>query len=222
LCPTREHVEVPDHGRKDVVQIVCDAASELANGFHLLCLRQSLARPFQFFPCLDVFGHIAGHLDEPNETPVCLKERVDHDVRPEVAAILAHTKLLPLVFPFAQSGLKRLPRLPALAVFRRVEAIEVATDDLLSLVALDARGPGVPRHHHTHRVQHIDRMVGDVLDQRSIPIRLNWSLRVELAQLVVGGGQGSLPSNYGEQGNVRSPDLIPQLMLPEGHLDCAA
>ncbi len=43
-------------------------------------------------------------------------------------------------------------------------------DDLLGAVALDPLGAGVPVGHDAARIEHIDRIVGDALNQQAEPL----------------------------------------------------
>ena len=56
--------------------------------------------------------------------------------------------------------------MPASADLRGVEDAEVAADDLLGGVALDALGAGVPAHDVAARVEHEDRVVLDHFDEQ--------------------------------------------------------
>lgn len=62
---------------------------------------------------------------------------------------------------------KRKPRQAVVAVFLGVEGGEVPADDLVLLVAFQPFGTGVPARDKSAAVEHVDRVVGDRLDEHT-------------------------------------------------------
>src|SRR5690606_11965031 len=108
---------------------------------------------------------IAGDLREAAETALLVADRRDDDVGPEAGPVLADAPS----FVFETALLGREAQLllgPAgLDGFRRVEAREVLADDLLRRVSLEPLGADVPSLDATGRIEHVDRVVGNAIDQ---------------------------------------------------------
>ena len=98
-----------------------DAAGEMADGFHFLRLDQSFPGSLQLFFRLLALGNVASYLGEADERPLRVLDRVDHDVRPELRAVLADTNALPLEPSFRARRLQSDFRQSCLAIFLRVE-----------------------------------------------------------------------------------------------------
>src|SRR6185312_9200649 len=111
-------------------------------------------------------GDVARHLGEAFEHAVLVPDRVDDDRGPEAAAILAHPPAFGLIAPLAGGGVEDTRREPLGAVFGRIKPREMMTDDLVGGVALEPLGAGVPVAHHAARVEHIDRIVRDRINQQ--------------------------------------------------------
>src|SRR5690606_4433540 len=94
---------------QQVVEIVRNTASQLADGLHLLRLQKLLARRLQRLLGFPPLGDVAGELGEADQLAV-LANGVQHAVRPEAAAVLAEPPALLLVDAFARRGLERLLR----------------------------------------------------------------------------------------------------------------
>src|SRR5262249_7230302 len=87
--------------------------------------------------------------------------------RPEAAAVLAHPLGFLLETAFARRRFQGPLGIAALAVLRGVELREMPADDFGRLIALDAPGAGIPTGDDAFRAQHVDRIVGDALDQQA-------------------------------------------------------
>ncbi len=95
-------------------------------------------------------------------------DRVDHHVRPEPCAVLAHAPPLAFEAPFGRGELQGEFRDALPAFFFGVEFRKVAPDDLLGGIALEARRARVPARHDARGVQHVDGIVRDRIDQEPI------------------------------------------------------
>src|SRR3954468_3733253 len=64
LCfePTQREVAVAVNGREQIVEVVCDAAGELADSFHLLRLTELLFSLTLLFEKADVLNHVGGEV----------------------------------------------------------------------------------------------------------------------------------------------------------------
>src|SRR5438874_920326 len=110
---------------------------------------------------------VARHLREATQLARLVAERSDHDVGPEAAAVASQPPADVLVTSFA-GGDDELPAGPAGAhVLFRIEDRDVAADDLLRRVALDALGAFVPRDHVAVRIEGEDGIVEHARDQQA-------------------------------------------------------
>jgi hypothetical protein len=105
-------------------------------------------------------------LAKPSSRPALVVDRVDQHAGPEPLAVLAHALGLAGELALAQRRGQGRGRRAGLAVLRRVEQREMPADDLAGGVALDRLGPRVPVGDDAVRVEHVDRVVVDALDQQ--------------------------------------------------------
>ncbi|CAA9552899.1 MAG: hypothetical protein AVDCRST_MAG79-2843 [uncultured Thermoleophilia bacterium] len=122
-------------------------------------LRQRLLRP-------SPLREISGDLREAAQPTVVVAQGGDDDVGPEPRAVLPHAPALVLDAPHGHGLAELGVRLAGLDVGLRVEAREVAADDLSGRVPLEAARAGVPRRHVAGGVEHEDGVVDDVLDHQ--------------------------------------------------------
>ena len=115
------------------------------------------------------FGDVAGDLGEAHQRAGLVADGADHHAGPEAGAVLAHAPALRLEAALVQGGGERPLRHPGGAVLIRVEGGEMPADDLLGPVALEARGSGIPAADDPVRVEQIDRVIGDTVDQELEP-----------------------------------------------------
>jgi len=115
---------------------------------------------------LALLGHVAGHFGKADELAVVVADRIDHRAHPKAGAILADAPPLALKFALAARGFEHSFRHPGLAVFLGVEHREVLPENILGRIALDSLGPGVPARHPAVRVEHVDCIVDDRLDEQ--------------------------------------------------------
>ena len=118
-----------DH-RHQIVEVVGDAAGELAERLQLLRLDQRGARFLELLLRSDALGDVAGDLGEADVLAVLVEDRVDQHVRPEQGAVLAHALRLALILALGERGLERPLGLAGGAVLLGVEAREMLADDL--------------------------------------------------------------------------------------------
>ncbi len=115
---------------------------------------------------LPLLGHVAGDFGEADQLALLIVDPVDDDAGPEARPVLAHAPALTRIFAFAARGLEHPLRHARLAVLFSIEFGEMLADDLFGLEALDALGTRVPAGHEALRVQHVDRIIDDGLDEQ--------------------------------------------------------
>jgi hypothetical protein len=152
---------------------VREAAGELADRLHLLRLGELLAPRFQRALRLAPLGDVARDLGEAEQRPVLPAEGVEDDAGPESAAVLADPPALLLVPTAARRGGQGALGHARRAVLLGAEAGDVLADGLGGRVALDPTRAGVPVRHGPVRAEHVDRVVGDALDEQAeVPLAL--------------------------------------------------
>lgn len=153
-----------------MLKIVGHAARQLADRFHLLRLKQRLARLFQRAAGLHAFGGIARDLGEAGERACFVANGIDHDMRPETPAVLAHAPAFRFEASFLRGDRKSALRQAGGCVFRRVEARDVRADDFLRAIALDAARARVPVRHDAFVRQHEDGVVRYAVHEHPEPL----------------------------------------------------
>ena len=81
--PPLQCLQIAGDHRQQIVEVMCDAAGELADRLHLLRLPQAFLGGL-------LLGQVTRHLGEADQFPLFVVDRLDDDVRPEPAAVLAH------------------------------------------------------------------------------------------------------------------------------------
>src|SRR6266568_5626079 len=117
--------EIADNDGKQIVEIVRDPTSELADGFHFLPLEQPLARLIEHLLGQVPFRDIARHCGKADQLASIVANRIDHDACPEPTAVLADAPALSLMTPFGRCSQERARRRVLSLVLLRVEAREV-------------------------------------------------------------------------------------------------
>ena len=103
-------LQIADDDGQQVVEVVRDAAGQLADRLHLLRLRKLLLRALQRLLRLAPLGDVARDLGEADQLAGRIADRVDDDARPEGRAVLAHPPALGLELALAPCGLERARR----------------------------------------------------------------------------------------------------------------
>src|SRR5262249_51741298 len=142
--------------------------------------------------CVAALGDIARDLGEADELSLLVADRVDHDARPEHAAVLAHAPAFRLEASLAHGGMERACRDSGGAVAFRVEAGKMLADDFFGRIALDALRASVPTDDDAVRIQHEQRVVDHALDEHP-------ELALALAQrLLRRAPLGNVAGDFGE------------------------
>src|SRR5579883_3100089 len=174
-----QRFDIPANHGEEIVEVVGDAAGELADRFHLLRLPKLFLRRA-------AFGEIPGDLRKADEPPVVIMYGVDDDARPEPLTAFANAPALHLVLPCSLRRVQRKFRDTVESVFLGVEYREVLADDFLLGITLDPFCPGVPTDNVAMRVECEDRVVSRAFYKQT-EAALGFSKTVE------GGGDLSRP-----------------------------
>lgn len=152
---------------------------------------QLLSMP-QFLLGLFTLRQVAGDLAETDQLAGRIPNRVDHDVRPELAAVLADSPALAFEPTFSFRGCKDFGWQIGLAVLRGVEPAEVLTKNFLGGIAFEALRTGAcSARDMALGIEHVDRLIGDTLDEQAE------------ALLALGQGFGGAPTLVEVAGDLR-------------------
>jgi len=162
-CRTACDLQASEDRHEEVVEVVCESAGQLPDRLHFLRLEDRfLRRP--------LLTDVARDLREADQFALGVPDRVDDDVRPEARTVLSQTPSLALEAPFFLRKPKGKCRQAALSIFVGVERGEVSTDDLLLLVTFETLGAWVPARDEAARVEHVDGVVGNGLDEQAVAL----------------------------------------------------
>ncbi len=186
---------------QQIVEVVGDAAGQLADRFHLLRLEKLLAGLRQGLLGLQLFGDVAGDLGETQDRTVIAVDGVDDDMCPEPCAVLALSPAFLFEAAFASGGIEADLRFAALPILFGIELREVLADDLVGGISLDALGASIPIADIALRIEHVERVVRDALHEQ---------LKLLLAALEAFFGRLSLRQVAGDFGEAdQTADTIP-------------
>src|SRR5687768_4628651 len=157
-----------DH-RHQIVEIVGDSAGQLAQRLQLLGLEQGRPRFLQLLGGAAPLRDVAGDLGEAEQLAPFIVDGVEDDARPEARTVLADPPRLLLIFALRDGGGERPLRLAGGAVLVRIEAREMLADDLVGLVALDRLRPRIPVRDEAVRIDHVESVILDALDEGAEP-----------------------------------------------------
>src|SRR5204862_7408064 len=108
---------------------------------------------------------VAGDLGEADQRALLIVDRFEDGTGGKTAAVLSDTPALGDNLPLLGGFTQHLRRRAGALFLLGVKARKVLPDDLVGAVALDALRAAIPSRHPTLGVEHIDRVVGDRLDQ---------------------------------------------------------
>ena len=136
--PALQDLRVAGNDHQQIVEVVGDAAGELAERLHLLRLGELLAGLLERDLRLVLGGDVAGELGEADQLAGIVADGVHHHAGIEAAAVLAHQPALRLELALARGRDERLLRHVAGANLLGKEDAEMLADDLVGAVAFDA------------------------------------------------------------------------------------
>ncbi|SIT41218.1 hypothetical protein BN2476_270031 [Paraburkholderia piptadeniae] len=97
----RQQLEIAAQHLQHVVEIMGDPTRQLAEGLHLLRLKQFPAGLLKQRGGFALVGNVARYFREPYDLPIFITNGINDDMRPETAAILADPPPFCLKVPFA-------------------------------------------------------------------------------------------------------------------------
>src|SRR6476469_6347193 len=133
-------------------------AGKLANRFHLLRLPKLV-----FDRAL--FGQVTCDFGESDQLSLIVANGIDNHAGPEPGAVLSNPPPFGFKTPFALGCFKSNPRDLSVAILGRVESREVLTRYFLGPIALEALRPRVPAADTAVRIEHVDRIIGNALNE---------------------------------------------------------
>ena len=161
-------VACAEDGGQQIVEVVGEAAGQLAERLHLLRAEQLLARFLEPQLGLALLGHVAGDLGEADQLAVIVANGVDHHACPETRAVLAHAPAFGFVAAGFPRGLERAFRHAGVDGLRACRNVLKCSPTISSgRVALDALGARIPVGHAAFGIEHVDGVIGDALDQQA-------------------------------------------------------
>src|SRR6478609_1445355 len=160
-----ECMEAAADDHQEIVEIMRYAAGKLAERVELLRFRQLPLHLLELELGLAALGNVAGDLGEADEFAF-LPNRIDHDAGPEKRPVLADTPALFFIAAGFFGDAERAGGFPVGAVGFGVEAGEVPADNLLGRITLDAYAADIPAGDDPGRIEHVERVVGYIFDQK--------------------------------------------------------
>jgi hypothetical protein len=158
-------LQISDHDGQQIVEIMGNAAGELADRLHLLSLHHPLARFLeQGFGAVPI-GNVTRDLGETDVGAVRIVDTIQDDTRPDPAAVFPYAPALSLHSAFSRGSRQQFLRQPGGAILLGVEQAKVQAENLLRGIALDVLSAGVPTGNAPLPVDHVNRIVLDALNQ---------------------------------------------------------
>ena len=154
-----QRFEIADDDREEIVEVVRDAAGQLADAFHLLRLaeRSSAARR-------SVRSRVI--LAKPRSVAWAFRIALMTTLAQNRVPSLRTRQPSASYLPVAAGRLQRLAGNSALPVLVGIECEKCRPSDFLARVALDPLGPRIPVDDVPVGIEHEDRVIGDAFDQQ--------------------------------------------------------
>ena len=156
-------IAADDH--QQIVEVVRDAAGQLADRLHFLRHRELFARLHQFLLGVAPLGCIADDVGEADQVSVVIADHGDRAGDENQRAVLSDAPSLDFVLVFLDGQFQRAVRFAGAALVRPIEYPEMLADDFFRGVADDLLGGAVPARHASRRVEHENGVVDDAFDQ---------------------------------------------------------
>jgi hypothetical protein len=96
---TLKRFEISDDDSKEIIEVAGDTSGDLADAFHFLSLVTPLFGRF-------ALGQVTRDLGKSDDLAFRIPDRIDHDARPEPAAVLSHAPAFRLVFSGVGCGVR--------------------------------------------------------------------------------------------------------------------
>ena len=117
---------------------------------------------------LPPLGEVARNLGKADQLAGTVPDRVDDDIGPELRPVLADAPTFLFEFAGALGDFEGALGESFRAIFLGVEAREILADDFGLLVSLETLGARIPARDRTVGVEHVDRIVGDRVDEHAV------------------------------------------------------
>ena len=114
-------LKVAEHNHQEIVEVVRDAAAELADRLHFLCGGKLLLYLLQQALCLHPFGDIARDLGKAYELTTLIADWIYYDECAKSASVLSHAEAFGFESAVAHRAFQRPCRHTSVAVFLGVE-----------------------------------------------------------------------------------------------------
>ena len=118
-------VEAADDDGEQIVEIMGDAAGQLADRVHLLRLDDGVTRGVERLLRFAPFGQVAGDLGKTEQLALGIANAVDDDIGPEARSILANAPSFGFEPAIAFGGMERARGQPRHPILFRIEAGEI-------------------------------------------------------------------------------------------------
>src|ERR1019366_2561986 len=115
-------------------------------------------------------GDIAGHLGKADQMPMFVFQGFYNQVGPEPASVLAPPPGVRFEAPFALGNFEIALGLTAPDFFFRIEFAKVAAKNFTGRELLEPLRTGVPGGDVTGKIEHIDGVIGDAVDERTVVV----------------------------------------------------
>src|SRR6516225_44236 len=109
--------------------------------------------------------YIAGHFCKAHERPAAIVDRADHNTCPKLTSVFANAPSFSLKLAVSRRLTKGFCWKLRLSIEICVKAREMLADYFVAGVALYTFGTAVPGYDATRLIQHINRVILDVLNQ---------------------------------------------------------
>ena len=111
-------------------------------------------------------GKIPRHFGVASDRARIIANRGENNIRPKTRAIPPHPPGLFFHAPAHRGQLQQFRRPAPLHILMRKETREVHAHNLVRAVLLDPLRAGIPGHHESVQVKHVDRIVAHAFDNR--------------------------------------------------------
>src|SRR5208337_2254259 len=164
--PMAQKLRMAADDHQQVVEIVRDAAGQLAKGFHLLRLGELLLCPLERDRGLPSFGDVTRDVDEADETARLIADRLNDNACPKLALVSSHTPALEAVLALIGGRLKGSSRLPRLLLFVGKKSTEVPAQNFCCRVLMNSLCTNIPVGDASVLIEQKDGVIGNSLNDR--------------------------------------------------------
>src|SRR5581483_6109729 len=113
-------------------------------------------------------GEVSRDLDETDQPACAVPDRINDDISPEFRTVLSDVPTLIFELTLAFGHIQRTTGQARLAVLFGVKSREMLADDFGFVITLKQPGPRIPACDDALRIEHIDGVIGDRIDQHAV------------------------------------------------------